>query len=168
MRLTDDERRAVTQYAVDCAERALPLFEAAAPGDTRPREAIEAARAYANGDARTKWQRAAAWAAQKAAGEVGDPAAAAAARSALGAAGAPYIHDLDNPDQVKHVLASAVYLAQARELATGDPAAGDAEIGWAIDHASPVVRDVVRRWPARTPGRTRQGTLYYKLDAGLR
>jgi hypothetical protein len=168
MELTDDDRRAITQYAVDCAERALPLFEAVAPGDGRPREAIDSARAYVNGQERTKRQRSAAWAAQKAAGEVGDPAASAAARSALGAAGAPYIHDLDSPHQVKHVLASAVYLAQARELATGDPALGDEEIDWAIEHASPAVRDVVRRWPARSPSRTRQGTLYHRLDAGLR
>ncbi|GAB2631032.1 putative immunity protein [Kribbella swartbergensis] len=168
MKLTDEERRAVTQYTVDCAERALPLFEAVAPGDTRPREAIEAARAYANGAERTRWQRSAAWAAQKAAGEVGDPAASAAARSALGAAGAPYLHDIDNPDQLKHVLASAVYLAQARELASGDPHLGDEEIRWAIDHASPVIRDVVRRWPPRSPTHTRQGTLYHRLNTTLR
>ncbi|WP_202865890.1 putative immunity protein [Kribbella turkmenica] len=168
MKLTDDERRAVTRFCADCAERALPLFEAAAPGDTRPREAIAAARAYADGAERTKRQRSAAWAAQTAAGEVDDPAASAAARSALGAAGAPYIHDLDSPHQVKHVLASAVYLAQARESAAGDPTAGDKEIRWAIGHASPVIRDVVRRWPPRDPSRTRRGTLYHLLDAGLR
>ncbi|WP_372339551.1 putative immunity protein, partial [Nocardiopsis sp. CC223A] len=47
--LGDDERRLLTRWAADCAERALPLFEAMAPGDGRPREAVEAARAYALG-----------------------------------------------------------------------------------------------------------------------
>lgn len=34
-------------WAADCAERVLHLFEAARPGDNRPRLAIEAARRYA-------------------------------------------------------------------------------------------------------------------------
>ncbi|MFG1817998.1 putative immunity protein [Kribbella sp. NPDC049174] len=168
MKLTDEGRCAVTQFAVDCAERALPLFEAKAPTDTRPREAIEAARAYALGGQRTAQLRSCAWAAQKAAGEVGDPAAKAAARAAVGAAGAPYIHDLESPHQLNHVLGPAVSMAQARELATDDPALGDEEIRWAIEHASPLVRKVVRRWPARDPGRTRLSTLNHQLDKGLR
>ncbi len=38
--------------ALDCAERVLPIFERVYPGDDRPRLALEAARAYALGDAR--------------------------------------------------------------------------------------------------------------------
>ncbi|MGW1342573.1 putative immunity protein [Kribbella sp. NPDC002412] len=166
MKLTDEDRRAITQFAVDCAERALPLFEAAAPGDTRPREAIEAARDYANGGERSKRQRSAAWAAQKAAGEVDDPAAKYAARAAVGAAGAPYIHDLESPHQLNHVLGPAVAMAQAYQLATDEP--GDSQIDWAIDHASAAVRDVVRHWPAREPSRSRVGLLTHRLDSGLR
>jgi hypothetical protein len=37
-------------FAADCAERALPIFEASYPYDKRPRLAIEAARAFARGE----------------------------------------------------------------------------------------------------------------------
>ena len=36
-------------FAADCAEAVLPIFERAHPGDTRPSEAIEAARQFARG-----------------------------------------------------------------------------------------------------------------------
>lgn len=36
-------------FAADCAERVLHLYEDQYPGDPRPREAISAARSYANG-----------------------------------------------------------------------------------------------------------------------
>jgi hypothetical protein len=52
--------------------------------------------------------------------------------------------------------------------AGNDPGVGDEEIRWAIEHASPTVREVVRRFPVRSPGRTRLATLFYPLDAGLR
>jgi hypothetical protein len=54
-------------------------------------------------------------------------------------------------------------------LAQGDdPSVGDAEIRWAIEHATPTVREVVRRFPMRSAGRSRLVTLFYELDAGLR
>ena len=37
-------------FAADCAEHVLPIYEAAYPGDGRPRRAIEAARAFARGE----------------------------------------------------------------------------------------------------------------------
>jgi hypothetical protein len=43
--------RTARLFACDCAERVLPLFEKKWPGDTRPREAIEVARRFANGEA---------------------------------------------------------------------------------------------------------------------
>jgi len=59
--------------------------------------------------------------------------------------------------------------ALARELAAADgPGVGDEEIRWAIDHASPAVREIVCRWPARVIGRTRLNALFYQLDTGLR
>ena len=61
-------------FAADCAEHLLPLFEAKHSNDERPRAAIEAARAYARGEA-TATELAAA----------GD-AAGDAARAAAGAA----------------------------------------------------------------------------------
>ena len=51
MTLSEKDRRLVGLWAADCAERVLPLFEAKAPSDTRPREAIEGIRAFARGKA---------------------------------------------------------------------------------------------------------------------
>jgi hypothetical protein len=49
MTLSDDERRLLGLWAADCAERVLTLFEAKAPSDTRPCEAIAGIRAFAHG-----------------------------------------------------------------------------------------------------------------------
>ena len=169
MTLTEEDLRLVGLWAADCAERVLPLFEAKAPSDTRPREAIEGFRAFGRGGRRTARLRSLAWAALAAAREVGDPVATAAARAAGLAASAAYMHPLATLDQAKHALGPAVYGARACEFAAGDdPSVGDGEIRWAIEHASPAVREVVRRYPARVPGRSRLDALYYQLDAGLR
>ena len=55
-------------FACDCAERVLPIYEKEYPDDKRPREAIEAARRYAEGKATKKELAAAsdaAWAAER-------------------------------------------------------------------------------------------------------
>jgi hypothetical protein len=167
--LSDEDRRVVAHWAADCAERVLPLFEAKAPLDTRPRDAIEGARAFTCDGKRTAHLRSLAWAAHAAAREVGEPVATAAARAAGLAVATPYTHALATPHQSKHVLGPAVYQAQARELAAdNDPGVGDEEIRWVIEHALPIVREVVRRFPGRSPGRTRLATLFYQLDVGLR
>jgi hypothetical protein len=67
--------RTARLFAADCAERVLPLFEEACPGDDRPRRAIETARLFADGAA-TAAARDAAWEAAWAA--AGDAAGAAA------------------------------------------------------------------------------------------
>ena len=82
MTLSDEERRLLGLWAADCAERVLPLFEAKASSDTRPREAIEGIRVFAHGGKRTARLRSLAWAAYAAAREAGDPVATAAARAA--------------------------------------------------------------------------------------
>src|SRR5262249_8323115 len=126
-------------------------------------------RAFARGEKRTAKLRSLSLAAHAAAREAGDPAATAAARAAGLAAAVAYTHPLPTLDQAKHVLGPAVYAARARELAADDdPGVGDEEIRRAIEHASPEVREVVRRWPARGPGRSRLDALYYVVDAGLR
>lgn len=165
MELTPDELRALTGWAAGCAARALPLYESRVPGDPRPASAIEAARAFASGAPRTKLLRTAAWAALKAAGETTDPAAAAAARAAVGAAGAAYLHPLESPHQVKHIVGPAQQSALAHELAGGD---ASAEITWALDHAPPEVRAILRRFPPGQPGRTRLGELHRRLETALR
>lgn len=167
--LSEEDRRVVTRWTLRCAERGLPLFEARAPSDTRPREAIECARAFALGGRRTARLRTLSWAALAAAREVDDPVAATAARAASYAAGTPYMHALASPHQVKHALGPPIHQARARELADGGaPGVGEAEIRWAIEHASPAVREVVRRFPTGSPGRTRLGALQRQLEAGLR
>src|SRR5262245_26961668 len=169
MTLSEEDRRLLGLWAADCAERVLPLFEAKASSDSRPREAIEGIRAFARGGKRIARLRSLAWAAYAAAREVGDPVATAAARAAGLAAAIAYIHALATPHQAKHALGPASYAARARELAAvDDPSVGAEEIRWAIEHASPTVREVVRRRPVRGSGRVRLDALLYQLDAGLR
>lgn len=167
--LSDDGRHHLAFWTVACAERALSVFEATAPDDLRPRDAIEHARAFAQGGRRTAALRTAASAAYAAAREAGDAAAAAAARSSGLAAATAFIHAHASTDQEKHALGPAVYGALACELASpDDPTAADEEIRWATDHASPSVREVVSRLPARAAGRSRLEALYYRLDTALR
>ena len=56
--------RTTRLFAVECAERVLPLFERDRPGDSRPREALTVARRFADGQA-TREELAAAWAAAR-------------------------------------------------------------------------------------------------------
>jgi hypothetical protein len=86
MTLSEDDRRVLAVWAADCAERTLPLFEAQAPGDTRPRDAVDGARAFARGELRIGQARALSAQAHAAAREAGHPAAEAAARAACHAA----------------------------------------------------------------------------------
>jgi hypothetical protein len=166
--LTQDDLRAVGLWALGSVERALPVFEAHAPSDSRPREAIEGLKAFANGGKRTAKLRAVGWAAW-AARDVGDPAAAAAAHAACLAAGIAYTHPLATPHQSNHTLGPAAYSALALELAAGgDPNVGDAEVRRVLEQASPRVREILGRMPAPGDGRGRVGALLRQLDAGLR
>jgi hypothetical protein len=169
MELSDEDLRVVTAFAADCAERVLGLCEERAPGDRRPRAAIDAARRFAGGARRTKELRTVAWAALAAAKETTDPVAIAAAQAAGYAAGAAYLHPLATAGQANHLLGPAVRSAQAREFAAADdPSVGDEEIRWAIDQAPATVRALLGRMPPRKPGRSRVSMLFYQLDAGLR
>lgn len=48
--LSDDDHRLLMRWAIACAEHVLPLFEQAAPGDDRPRRALDVARAWVRGE----------------------------------------------------------------------------------------------------------------------
>ena len=72
--------RTARLFAADCAERVLPLFEKKHTNDTRPREAIEAARAFADSAAYSAVRSAADSAARSAADFAADFAAYSAAR----------------------------------------------------------------------------------------
>lgn len=47
--LSETDRRPLAAWAAGCAEHVLPVFETAVPGDTRPRDVIARARAFADG-----------------------------------------------------------------------------------------------------------------------
>ncbi|MFI7678417.1 putative immunity protein [Actinophytocola sp. NPDC049390] len=169
--LGTDELRAIAAYAVTCAEPALTLFERDRPGDDRPRAAIDAARAFADGGPRTKAIRDRAWAAQRAyqeARDAGQAAASEAARSALAAASAAYLHPLAKATQVPHILGAAAHAARAFELDAHEETVGDEYVGKARGLAGPVVVDVLGRYPAAPPGRGRVGELVRRLDTSLR
>jgi len=163
-----DTLRSLGGWAAGCAERALPLFEQHASGDSRPRAAIEGIRAFAAGGRRAAQLRVLALAALSAAREVAHPAAAAAARAAGLAASSAYTHPLADVAQTTHIVGPAAYAALALELAREDPAAADAEIERAIATAPAEVRDLLLRMPARSPGKSRADRLMYRLDAGIR
>ena len=65
----------VARYAAECAGSVVALFEQEHPGDRRPRAAVEAALAFAEGAARTARQRTSAVAAHRAAVEAATEAA---------------------------------------------------------------------------------------------
>src|SRR3954468_16126123 len=48
--LTDSDHHLLALWAAACAEHVLHLFESAKPSDSRPRHAIEQARAWARGE----------------------------------------------------------------------------------------------------------------------
>jgi len=121
-------------FAADCAEHVLPLFEQQRPGDDRPRQAIEAARAYtrseidqqqltAAGDAAWDAAGSAAWAA---AGDAAWAAARAAAWAAAWAAARAAAWAA-----ARAAAWAAAWAARAAAWATAGAAAGDA--AWATE-----------------------------------
>ena len=82
MGLDKREHRSLVLWAADCAERALPYFEEKYPKDDRPRNAVEAGRAWVRGEIAMSEVRVAAFAAHAAARDVDQAAARAAARAA--------------------------------------------------------------------------------------
>ena len=163
------ELRQVAGYSAECAQEALRIFEGAHPADPRPRDAVDAARTFARGTRRTKTQRDTAWAALRSAREADTAAAGEAARAAMCAASAAYLHPLANATQVKHILGSAAHAARAAELAAGDDRdVGADRIERARRRATPVVVDVLGRYPAAPSGDSRVGELLRDLDGALR
>lgn len=154
--LSEDDRRVLAVWAADCAERILPLFEARAPDDPRPREAIDGLRAFARGELRVGPMRALSVAAHAAARDVEDAAATAAARAAGHAAGTAHM--------ASHARGVPAYAAIAKGHASpADPGAPTDEIRWAADHASAEVREVLRRLPDPVRGGGQLGTLIREL-----
>src|SRR4051794_10673980 len=137
--LSEADRRVVAVWAADCAERVLELFEAEAPGDTRPRDAIARLRAFARGELGVGEARRR-FVAHAAAREVSGPAAAAAARAAAQAPSTPY--------RGAPAFGAAAYAARAAGLAAPDrPEAVGEEIAGQLGHMSATVRGALRQLP---------------------
>jgi rifampin ADP-ribosylating transferase len=167
--LTTDELRAVVRFAVACAEPSLVLFAKACPEDPRPAAALAAARAFADGAARSRLQRTAAADAHRAAEEAPTQAARHAAYAAGDAAAAAYLHPLAKATQVRHILGAATHAARAAEAARGDdPVVAEYVITAAAKRADAVVLDVLNRYPRAPHGRSRVAVLMERLDGMLR
>ena len=167
--LTLESLRALGGWAADCAERALPVYEAYADSDSRPRAAIEGIRVFASGGKRTAQLRSLALSAFAAAREAENPAAAAAARAAGLAASSAYTHPLVVVQQTKHILGPAAYAALALELdQVGDTNVSDSVVRWAIEHVTIEVREFLQHMPARQAGKSRVDRLLFDLDTGIR
>ena len=167
--LTMDELRVVAAYAVACAAPALVIFQKTHPDDPRPADALEAARVFAEGAPRSNLQRSTATAAHRAAKDAATEAARHAATAAGDAAAAAYLHPLAKATQVRHILGSAAHAARAAELARGDdPVVAEYVVTAAGRRATPVVLDVLARYPRAPKGGTRVAVLMERLDSMLR
>ncbi len=148
--LSEGERRLVAEWAADCAERVLGLFEAEAPKDGRPRAAVNRARAFARGEMGTAEGIRRRFVGGVPAEEIKTPAAAAAARAAGQAAAVCHMG--------AHALGAAAYAARAVSLAAPDlPRAAEDEIRWQLAHMSPEVQTALRALPP--VGENRAGPL---------
>jgi hypothetical protein len=138
--LSEADRRLVAAWAADCAERVLGLFEAEAPADSRPRDAIARTRAFARGELGIAEEIRRRFSNAGAARVVGAPAAVAAARAAGQAAAIPHMG--------AHALGAAAYAAKAAGLAAPDgrQAVGE-EVRWQLGHLSADARAALRQLP---------------------
>jgi hypothetical protein len=167
--LSLDELREVTRFAVADATRVLPLFERDRPEDDRPRAAIDAARLFTEGAPRTRLQRTTAVAAHRAAKEATTEAARHAALSAGDAAASAYLHPFAKSDQVGHILRASAHAAcAAAALDAGNPDVGLQCIEESIIRATPLLIDVLGRYPAAPLGKGCAAELMKYLDTELR
>lgn len=135
--LTDEDHRLLAAWAALCAEHVLPLFEQDSPGDGRPRQAIEAARAWARGDMAWAEARKVAFAANAAARNRPEPAKfaayAAGQAAAVGHAAA-------------HELGAAAYAIRAARAAAPEEKREDAgrkECRWQRQRLPAAIRELV-------------------------
>ena len=110
-RVDEQDYKLLALWAADCAEHVLAYFKEKHPQDDRPRNAIEAARAWARGEITISEARTAALAAHAAARGADDRAACAAARSAGHAAATAHV--------AAHASAAAAYAVKAVNAAHG-------------------------------------------------
>jgi hypothetical protein len=135
--LTDDDHHLLALWAASCAEHVLPLFEAASPDDSRPRQAVEAARAWVRGELPMMRARSAGGHAMGAARALtGAARHAAYAAGQAGAVAHVAAHDLG-------AAAYAIKAVQAAAPAEEAAAAGRRECRWQRDQLPEAVRELV-------------------------
>jgi hypothetical protein len=138
--LSQGERRILAAWAADCAERVLWLFEAEAPDDPRPRDAIARTRAFARGELDVAEEIRRRFVGGAAARDVSALASAAAARAAGQAAAVVHMG--------AHALGAAAYAGKAAGLAAPDQRVAVAqEIRWQLSHMSAPVKAALRLLP---------------------
>lgn len=109
MSVHDEEHRRLAIQAANAAQRVLFLFELEDSSDHRPRDAIAATRAWANGGITVREARSAAFSAQSAAHDARSKAARAAASAAAHAA-ASAAHEF-NGERTEHFACKAERLS---------------------------------------------------------
>jgi thymidine phosphorylase len=135
--LTDADHRLLALWAAACAEHVLGLFESAQPGDPRPRQAIEHARAWVRGEVKMMQARAAGGHAMGAARDL--RGAARHAAYAAGQAGAV-------AQVAAHELGAAAYAIKAARVAASEgesETAGRLECQWQRNQLPEAIRELV-------------------------
>ena len=135
--LTEADHHLLALWAASCAEHVLDAFESVCPGDVRPREAIEAGRAWVRGELPMMRARAAGGHAMGAARELrGAPRWAAYAAGQAACVAHVAAHDLG-------AAAYAIKAARAAAPPGEDDAAGRLECRWQRAQLPDEVRDLV-------------------------
>jgi thymidine phosphorylase len=135
--LTDSDHHLLALWAASCAEHVLDLFETAQPEDLRPRQAIEAARAWARGELKMMKTRALGGHAMAAARNLnGAPRHAAYAAGQAGVVAHVAAHELG-------AAAYAIKAARAAAPEGEGEAAGRLECQWQRDQLPEAIRELV-------------------------
>jgi hypothetical protein len=135
--LSDADHRLLAVWAADCAEHVLHYFEAAQPGDDRPRRAIELAHAWVRGEIPMTQSRNAAGYANAAAKDLTGPAREAAHAAGQAAAVAHV---------ASHELGAAAYAIRAVRAAASKnerDEAGRLECLWQRARLPDEIRELV-------------------------
>jgi hypothetical protein len=135
--LTDADHRLLALWAAACAEHVLGLFESARPEDSRPRQAIEAARAWTRGELKMMEARALGGHAMGAARDLrGAPRYAAYAAGQAACVAHVAAHELG-------AAAYAIKAVRAAAPAGEGEAAGRRECRWQRDQLPGEIRALV-------------------------
>lgn len=135
--LSDTDHHLLALWAAGCAEHVLHHFDQVRPEDSRPREAIDVARAWVDGQMRMSEARKAAFASNAAARQVSG-AAKFAALAAGQAAAVAHV--------AAHDLGAAAYAIKAARAAAHEKqaaAAAVAECRWQREQLPSAIRDLV-------------------------